>query len=392
MYTSFFGLKCKPFELVPDPEFLLLSGSHKRALLHLNYGISENAGFILVTGEVGTGKTTLIRSMMQKLKSDVKLARINNTRVSSEQLISMINEDFGVEVKGRDKTGMLEDLTGFLIDQFSRGKKPVIIIDEAQNLSPDLLEEIRLLSNLETNKSKLLQIVLVGQPELMKVLAQPGLRQLRQRISISCHIQPLTRDEAEEYIFHRLEVAGNRQAVKFQEGAADLIHTFSRGVPRLINIACDFLMLSAFAEEMKEISADMVKEVIGELETSHGYWNDEQPETDGGCGSKPDLLKEILLRLEKLEAFRCLSDVTRAEREDLLIKISETEKLLNNALSQFRREIAGMSSIDVNARINQILGEIEAIKDRADDMERRQFRESEIKSKRKPNIWGRLFN
>ncbi len=392
MYTSYFGLKCKPFELAPDPEFLLLSGSHKRALLYLNYGISENAGFILVTGEVGTGKTTLIRSMMQKLKSDIKPARINNTRVSSEQLISMINDDFGIEVKGRDKTGMLEDLTGFLIDQFSRGRKSVIIIDEAQNLSPDLLEEIRLLSNLETDKSKLLQIVLVGQPELMKVLAQPRLRQLRQRISISCHIQPLTPDETEEYIFHRLEVAGNRQAVKFQEGAVGLVHKFSRGVPRLINIACDFLMLSAFVEEIKEISVDAVKEIIGELETSHGYWNDEKPEAGRDNGSSPDLLKEILLRLENLEAFRCLSDVARAEREDLLIKISENEKLLDNELSRFRKEIAGMGSADVNARIQQILGEIKAIKDRTDDLEKRQFREPEVKNKRKPNIWGRLFN
>ena len=209
MYTAFFGLACKPFELVPNPEFLLMSRSHKKALIHLSYGISETAGFILITGEVGTGKTTIIRSMMKGLKENIKLARVNNTRVSSEQLITMINEDFGLDIKGRDKTGMLSDLTAFLIDQYARGKRCVLIIDEAQNLSADLLEEIRLLSNLETDKAKLLQIVLVGQPELMKILARPGLRQLRQRISISCRIQPLLEEETKEYILHRLEVAGN---------------------------------------------------------------------------------------------------------------------------------------------------------------------------------------
>ncbi|MEW6001491.1 MAG: AAA family ATPase, partial [Nitrospirota bacterium] len=217
MYTSFFGFKQKPFELTPDPEFLFMSKVHKKALTYLNYGITSNSGgFILITGQAGTGKTTVIRSIMKRLIEEIKFARINNTRVTSEQLIAMINEDFELDTKGKDKTQMLRDLTDFLVEQYKKNRKSFLIIDEAQNLSPDLLEEIRLLSNLETDKSKLLQMILVGQPELRRVLAQPELRALRQRINVSCQIYPLTKEETEEYIFHRLEIAGNRGAVSFE--------------------------------------------------------------------------------------------------------------------------------------------------------------------------------
>jgi len=332
MYTEYLNLKCKPFELLPDPEFLLLSRSHKRALVHLNYGIMENAGFILVTGEVGAGKTTIIRSMMRGLKEDIKLARINNTRVTSEQLISMINEEFGLEIKGKDKTTMLSELTNFLISQFSGGSKTVIIIDEAQNLSPDLFEEIRLLSNLETDKAKLLQIILVGQPEIVKTLAQPELRQLRQRISISCHIQPLSKEETVQYIFHRLEVAGNRDAVHFEEGSIDVIHMFSRGIPRLINIACDFLLLSSFVEQTKEISMDLVNEVIGELEATHGYWGDDVVAEGVPYTSKTDLLRDILDRLAKIESYHGKSDMSRSEKEDILLRLADVEKAVNESI------------------------------------------------------------
>src|SRR5208337_771320 len=332
MYTEYLNLKCKPFELLPDPEFLLLSRSHKRALVHLNYGIMENAGFILVTGEVGAGKTTIIRSMMRGLKEDIKLARINNTRVTSEQLISMINEEFGLEIKGKDKTTMLSELTNFLISQFSGGSKTVIIIDEAQNLSPDLFEEIRLLSNLETDKAKLLQIILVGQPEIVKTIANPELRQLRQRISISCHIQPLSKEETVQYIFHRLEVAGNRDAVHFEEGSIDVIHMFSRGIPRLKNIACDFLLLSSFVEQTKEISMDLVNEVIGELEATHGYWGDDVVAEGVPYTSKTDLLRDILDRLAKIESYHGKSDMSRSEKEDILLRLADVEKAVNESI------------------------------------------------------------
>jgi len=279
MYKSFFKLKAKPFQITPDPEFLFISKVHKKALTYLNYGItSDSGGFIIVTGEVGTGKTTLIRSLMKGLKKDIIFSHINNTRLTSGELISMINKDFGLDIKNKDKAQLLSDLTEFLIEQYGKGRKAILIIDEAQNLAPDLLEEIRLISNLETDKAKLLQIILVGQPELRKVIAQPNLRALRQRTNISCHIYPLLRNETEEYLFHRLEIAGNREAVSFQEGTIDLIHNFARGIPRLINIVCDFLLLSAFVDNTREISLDMAKEVINDLEKENRYWHDETPQ------------------------------------------------------------------------------------------------------------------
>ena len=170
MYEKHFSFKYKPFELVPNPDFFFLSSTHKKAITYLDYGINEKAGFILMTGEVGSGKTTIIKNLVKDLGSSVKLSRVNNTMVSSEQLISAINEDFGLEIDGKTKTRLLSELNKFLIEQYSRNIQPILLIDEAQNLSVDLLEEIRLLSNLETDRSKLLQIILVGQPELKRRL------------------------------------------------------------------------------------------------------------------------------------------------------------------------------------------------------------------------------
>jgi general secretion pathway protein A len=265
MYTSFFSFKYKPFQLTPDPEFLFLSRSHKKAMTFLNYGIADNTGFILLTGEIGTGKTTILRSMIKSIPQNVKLARINNTKVSSEQLISMINEDFGIDIKGLDKTQLLSRLSDFLIDQYAQGGRSMIIIDEAQNLSSDLLEEIRLLSNLETDKSKLLQIILVGQPELNLKLGRPELEQLRQRITVSAHITPLTKDEMDLYIKYRLKIAGNENAVAFEEGVMDAMYAFSKGVPRLINIVCDFALLTAFTDGKNIIDTGLIHEVIQDL-------------------------------------------------------------------------------------------------------------------------------
>lgn len=275
MYEAFFNLKQKPFDLLPDPDFLFMSSSHKKVLSYLDYGIRERVGFILLTGEVGSGKTTIIRNLIKKNLSDVVLSKIFNTRVDSEQLIAMINDDFGLPVLNKDKITLLRELNLFLIDQFVKGNQPVLIIDEAQNLNHDLLEEIRMLSNLETDNAKLLQIILVGQPELRKTLASATLIQLRQRISINCHIQPLSRSEIELYILHRLETAGDRDAVSFFGDTIDIIFTFSRGIPRLINIICDFILLAAFAEETRAIDASMVLDIIGDLDFEYHYWGSE---------------------------------------------------------------------------------------------------------------------
>jgi len=288
MYESFFNLCIKPFDLLPDPRFIYLSRSHKKALTFLDYGIRERSGFILLTGEVGSGKTTLIRDMLDRHYDNIVLSKIFNTRVTSEQLLAMINDDFGLVVQGKDKVTLIRDLNVFLIDQYACGNQPILIIDEAQNLSPELLEEVRMLSNLEASNSKLLQIILVGQPELRTILAAPELRQLRQRISINCHLQALSRTEIEQYIARRLEVAGNSSAVHFSPESFDAIFRYSRGIPRLINIICDFLMLSAFAEATTSISIEMVHDVIGDLDFENYYWKAPSNADTDGQGAVPD--------------------------------------------------------------------------------------------------------
>ena len=271
MYEAFFNLRKKPFELVPDPDFIYLSGSHKRALTYLDYGIRERAGFILLTGDVGSGKTTLIRELLNKRYEKVVLAKVFNTRVTSEQLLSMINDDFGLAVAGKDKVSLMRDLNDFLLEQYAAGNQPILIIDEAQNLDADKLEEMRLLSNLESSHSKLLQIVLVGQPELRSTLSAPGLLQLRQRISINCQLRALTRQEVSEYLVHRMEVAGNVAALMFPEGVVDLIFKYSRGIPRVINILCEFILLTAFAEESNAVSVEMVRDVVVDLDFRESF-------------------------------------------------------------------------------------------------------------------------
>ncbi len=299
MYESFFKLRSKPFDLLPDPRFIYLSRSYKKAMTYLDYGIRERSGFILLTGEVGSGKTTLIRDLLDKSYERVVLSKIFNTRVTSEQLLSMINDDFGLDVQGKDKITMIRDLNVFLIDQYAAGNQPILIIDEAQNLSSDLLEEVRMLSNLEASSSKLMQIILVGQPELRTILAAPELRQLRQRININCHLQALSREEVEQYISHRLEIAGNATAVQFEPESLDAIFRYSRGIPRLINIICDFLMFLAFAEEATVLTVDMVSDVIGDLDFENYHWlegADTDSQHSNGFSSvvdNPDVEKEL---------------------------------------------------------------------------------------------------
>ena len=276
MYEEFFNFRAKPFDLLPNPDMLFMSSSHGKALSYLRYGIEERVGFILLSGEVGAGKTTLIRELIKRHLDNVTLAKIFNTKADSHQLLTMINDDFGLETEGRSKAALLRDLNEFLIDQYAAGKRAVLIIDEAQNLSTDLLEEIRMLSNLETDGGKLLQIVLVGQPELRDTLNSPELLQLRQRIQIGCHLKPLDREEVTEYIYYRMESAGNRNAVTFAPEALDLIHDLSRGVPRLINILCDYLLLDAFASEKKDIAGEDVSAIADELDFERQYWQSAQ--------------------------------------------------------------------------------------------------------------------
>jgi len=321
MYENFFGLKKRPFELAPNPDFLFPGAAHKRALTYLNYGVKEKTGFIMLTGEVGSGKTTVIRDFVDRLDRRVTVAKVFNTKVNFEQLIAMINDDFGLDCTGKDKVALLKDLYHFLIAEHGKERSPVLIIDEAQNLAPTVLEEVRMLSNLETNDAKLIQIVLVGQPELAALLSLDELRQLRQRISIVCRLSPLTRGECEEYIYHRLAVAGNREAVQLSSEALDGIYAYSNGIPRLVNVLCNFLLLTAFAEGTRTISREMVSDITAELQTEWCAGNKDEfaagkrallqalgaPEADDGHITAPvpsmassNVEKKIRLMLENM--------------------------------------------------------------------------------------------
>jgi putative secretion ATPase (PEP-CTERM system associated) len=388
MYTTFFNLTCNPFQLTPDPEFLFLSKEHKKALTYLRYGISSNTGFILVTGEIGTGKTTLIRQLLKELKKDIKVARVNNTLVNSEQLISMINDDFGIKTKGKDKTEMLRDLSDFIIRQYAQGFRTALIIDEAQNLSSKLLEEIRLLSNLETDKAKLLQIILAGQPELKQNLAVPELRQLRQRINISCHINPLGRDETEEYIRHRLEIAGNRAAVTFLDGALDDIYSLTRGIPRLINIFCDFLLLAAFTEETKEISASLIKEVAEDLDSENRYWTDTVRKRDDTVTAKP--LQSIVRRLDNLEAAVKSQNSPRLDIEEINTKLTYLETVITAAIAALVREPQGSAVRSDNIQMQAILRDIEVLKKNNAELAQKEPSSAETNTQQKKTLRTRF--
>lgn len=384
MYEKFFELEKKPFELVPNPEFLFLSKSHKKAIVYLDYGLKEHAGFILVTGEVGSGKTTIVRNLLKNLDDTVTLSKVFNTKVTSEQLIAMVNDDFGLDTAHKDKITLLRELTDFLIDQHAAGRWPTLIVDEAQNLSGELLEEVRMLSNLETDTSKLLQIILVGQPELRKTLAQPELRQLRQRISISCHLMPLSRQETEDYIFHRLEIAGNRNAVSFDEGSIDIIYSFSRGIPRLVNIICDFLMLSAFAEETRRMTKELVQEVIGEIEIENAYWNDVTPE--GSFPGNRTFLFDINERLSRLEEFVAHTGITEKEKLNLHDSVAGMEKHVSTFMAKSQADLAVL-----DARIKDALREFDELKMSAWINSARSTIDVARAEPEKKRLWGRLF-
>jgi general secretion pathway protein A len=265
MYCPFFGLQEKPFSITPDPRFLFLSPSHEEALGHLLYGIEERNGFITVTGEVGTGKTLLCRALLERLGPHVRTALIFNSFLSEVELLRSINEDFGLPQGASTRKALIDYLNQYLIGEFSAGRNAVLIIDEAQNLAASVLEQIRMLSNLETERGKLLQIVLIGQPELRQQLARPELRQLNQRIALRYHLQPFNRQETEDYIGHRLVVAGSHGGVKFSRRAVSVIYQLSHGIPRKINLLCDRAMLSAYVHGHTSIDHTHVRQAAREL-------------------------------------------------------------------------------------------------------------------------------
>ena len=265
MYNKFFGFKEKPFKLVPNPAYFYLSKSHEEALAHLNYAISQGDGFVEITGEVGTGKTTLCRAFLESLNGTVEAAYIFNPKLGPKQLLKNINEEFGIKSDGDNTKDLIDTLNRFLMQKKASGKKVILLIDEAQNLNRNVLEQLRLLSNLETNRDKLLQIILVGQPELSQILYSHELRQLGQRITLSYQLGPLTFNESKEYIQYRIGIAANKAAIKFDRSAYRQIYKYSKGIPRLINIVCDRALLTAFVLNQFKITANIAKTSVKEL-------------------------------------------------------------------------------------------------------------------------------
>lgn len=271
MYLDFYGLAEAPFSLTPDPRFLFLSRRHREGLEQLLYGIRERKGFIQLTGEVGSGKTTLCRAALTRLGPSTKTALILNPILSSVQLLRTILVELGLEPTGRaDRAVYLEQLNRFLLDQVPLGHDVVLFIDEAQDLSPELLEQVRLLSNLETDSRKLLQIVLLGQPELKEMLEKRSLRQLRQRITVRYHLTPLAREEMVLYIQWRLQIAGANGRPTFTPWALRKIFGYSKGIPRLVNAVCDTTLLAGYVEGSDQLGVKQVRRAIRELEGKPG--------------------------------------------------------------------------------------------------------------------------
>jgi len=266
MYTAFYGLREKPFSLTPDPNYLYLAASHREALAHILYGIEQGEGFIAVTGEVGTGKTTLCRTLLGRLGNDTEVAYIFNPSLSGEELLRAINSEFGLDTNGRSRAELSDQLNHFLLERKRGDKRVLLIVDEAQNLQSSTLEEIRLLSNLETSTSKLIQILLFGQPELDEMLDSRELRQLRQRISVRWALEPLTAAEVSEYVRHRLRVAAGGERDVFSARALRELCRRAGGIPRLVNLLADRALLAGYAAGKRSVGpslgADAAREIL----------------------------------------------------------------------------------------------------------------------------------
>lgn len=301
MYENYYGFQERPFRIVPNPDYLYLSPVHQNALTYLEYGLMEDIGFILLTGDVGTGKTTLIRHAINQFCSDMDVAVIFNTNVSADQLVNLILRSYGLSSETNDKVNALDILYNYLIEKYSENRRVLIIIDEAQNLSHESMEEVRMLSNLQSDDHVLLQIMLVGQPELKAKLKHQSFTSITQRIAVKFHLSPLTRKEAGRYIAFRLEKAGGKSDL-FDTEAVDMIYRESGGIPRSINLICDSALVYGFGYDIKTIGAPVIEQVIqdrGGLEVEIGP-ADEEPNPLTATHEKTE--PEIIDRLRVLEA------------------------------------------------------------------------------------------
>jgi general secretion pathway protein A len=310
MYKEFFGLRANPFNVNPDPRYLFLTRHTEEALACLTYGIQSRKGFVLLTGEVGTGKTTLINKLLEWLRlQQVATAFIFNSRLNTTQFLDYMMADFGIPCDSKAKSQILLRLYNWLLDRYRAGETAVLIVDEAQNLSDEVLEEIRMLTNLETFTEKLLQIVLVGQPELEQKLKQPQMRQLRQRLTLRARTHPLTLEETKAYIQQRLRIAGSNGQHIFEPDCVVAIHRYASGIPRVINLLCEHCLVSAFVDQQKIIAPMVVEAVARDFDLGDGSG------TAAGIMTPPPPLA-VREKTDLVETLRSLANLADRLREE----------------------------------------------------------------------------
>ena len=364
MYESFYGFKEKPFDLHPDPDYLYMSRVHENTYTHLEYAILENKGFVVVTGEIGSGKTTLINFLLNKIGDEIQVGLVNNTNILPAEFLKMVCKEFELDPKTNDKAELIDIFSGYLIDQFAAGERVVLIIDEAQNLTNDTMEEIRMLSNIETEKHHLIQIILVGQPELKFKLQQGNLKQFVQRVTVHCHLKGLEKDEVAQYINHRLEVGGGKRMDLFDKKTVEAIALYSRGIPRLINVLCDSSLVYGFADELKIIYPDVLDAVYEELKSLGTFTdfdtkpsaNPPSPKAVAAGALSPDPRIEILEGKIKFlgDEFRALKEKLdfltqkRIQRDDVMIELL---RILRDNLDSRSQLVARLYRDDLDHRM-----------------------------------------
>lgn len=378
MYEKFYGLNEKPFQILSDPSYLFMSKAHESAYTHLEYGIIENKGFVVITGEIGSGKTTLINYLLEKIEGKIQTALINNTLVKPGQLIRMLCNDFDLNIKGLDDTELLTAFYQFLLEQYALKRRVILIIDEAQNLSTDALEEVRMLSNFEMEKQHLFQVILVGQPELRLKLQRKTLEQLAQRVSVHYHISGLGPEEVEDYIKYRLKIAGAKNPDLFMPDALETIYHYSRGIPRLINILCDTALVYGYADGLKSIDKGVIESVIQEREVggfkdfdgNGGLGNERSEFPMGGGAPVSDRQAALELKVDRLEGriadLENRIELLMGERSDRDHLICELFKLLQENLKSRYHALNRMFQVDeghnTNVKTNNVIHSGEALR------------------------------